>query len=1079
MASPTTKALSSGARLIAAANASRANLFPKPAAALCLPTDSIAGCTAVIRDLIQQRQDELSAPWTGSIMFPVYPVHDKKDAPLENIFSKPPETHDICTFLGGGSTCGNNRLYFCPKTYPPPAEGATEDEIGEKIGAIDQALKNAASAAGSPLAVSRCGKKSLGFERNYQCDHSYFKHKPLTTKSDVPYRATSLISNDKSNRRKDGKSASKRTSVTDRAVTCPFNFRLKYDQYGFFITLLRQAGKSTHMGHPRYDPATAPEKSSCLTEEEKDTVKHVMDSCRSVAAGRNFVASKFNKYLSYARLAYLDSLGKDADVDEYDSLFTMLEKSEECRYNILWSYSKDDSDGTDISVVSSTKLGQADDEHVHVDLEDVPELAPVAVEAKEDRQGQGISENKTVFHAISWANEKVFRYFKLNPEAITCDVTSHTNRSGFHLLTFSTKTAIDKQVVFLRIWIPNQKRVSFRYVFQEALTKLIPEHIRDRVKFIMKDGDPQQGKEILYAIKTHFRNAIDGGCGYHIVNMGWIRHVKGCDCVPSKNLDLWKKITKGIRNWMYTWMRPGYCENEEEYKISKHLLVQFVSSRYVLGVTGGNRVLVEKIINFIRNHVFVYEDQYLHHLRRGVRNFEVSHSSAHEGTNFGLKSHAAAVQPTMTLDNAAAAMGIQDDMKGAACDHIVYRDFRNSNKTWSSLPTAPHLTSFGEGVLLEAHRRSNLYRARRIGPSTFQVVYVGPGHDPSFAGMYIEGLDLLESESIGDANTAAAVSAAGENASTTSEPVPTLVKGSQDDDSTTVGLNNGCGGDDGYDVDITDCAAPLFSRAHLVTLGPVSTCSCCRFERAGLPCTHIIASANEVCRAAGGTFQGFGHDSVAVRWWSAFMYYAYKKPTSDAERDLIQLYHAMTKYDAKGPAFHMSIPDSMKVHAAVPDRAAIDRLKNYKKSSVPPMDKFDGLFSSTHQPSSDQDDENELLSDEAVMSTLLALNSDETESVFENSISNVVGAHKPGVGIRQAMYPLWNEITAVHASLKSEEMDRELEELFKQHLAKMRGMLRERKSKRTKRRAGGIEGIVSEGYEGTAKRVYNTKTNMC
>jgi hypothetical protein len=36
----------------------------------------------------------------------------------------------------------------------------------------------------------------------------------------------------------------------------------------------------------------------------------------------------------------------------------------------------------------------------------------------------------------------------------------------------------------------------------------------------MKDGDPQQGNEILGAMANVFVNAIEGTCGFHVVNMG-------------------------------------------------------------------------------------------------------------------------------------------------------------------------------------------------------------------------------------------------------------------------------------------------------------------------------------------------------------------------------------------------------------------------------------------------------------------------------------------------------------------------------------------------------------------------------
>jgi hypothetical protein len=96
------------------------------------------------------------------------------------------------------------------------------------------------------------------------------------------------------------------------------------------------------------------------------------------------------------------------------------------------------------------------------------------------------------------------------------DITSHSNNKGYHLLTFSCRTSIDKQVVFLWIWISNQQRSSFRWVFQHAIPTLIPEYHRSRVHLIMKDGDAQQRNEVLGSLKTIFPNASEAGCGLHI-----------------------------------------------------------------------------------------------------------------------------------------------------------------------------------------------------------------------------------------------------------------------------------------------------------------------------------------------------------------------------------------------------------------------------------------------------------------------------------------------------------------------------------------------------------------------------------
>ena len=84
------------------------------------------------------------------------------------------------------------------------------------------------------------------------------------------------------------------------------------------------------------------------------------------------------------------------------------------------------------------------------------------------------------------------------------------------LLTFSCKTSLDRQVVFMWMWIPNKQRLSFCWVFQFAVSKLVPLHARQRIRLLRKDGDPQQRAELMPVIGSIFPLARESGCGWHI-----------------------------------------------------------------------------------------------------------------------------------------------------------------------------------------------------------------------------------------------------------------------------------------------------------------------------------------------------------------------------------------------------------------------------------------------------------------------------------------------------------------------------------------------------------------------------------
>lgn len=455
----------------------------------------------------------------------------------------------------------------------------------------------------------------------------------------------------------------------------------------------------------------------------------------------------------------------------------MFEKSDKIRYNLLWT-AKKDSTNDDVQVLSTTKvLGKVTQEsallqdneknqlfavsenndstnddvqatsttkvsakvtHESSLLQDEGKkaLLPVAENAIKQRKSRGIKDEEQVFHCIAWTHEDMLRYFLLCPEVVTFDVTSHTNCSGFHHLSFSCRTSIDKQVLFCRIWIPDQRRVSFRYVFREALPKILPNYVLFRVRFLMCDGDPQQNIEIRLALQYLFPNAIVALCAYHLINMGWNRHVCNANfnskSKRNKN-DAWMLFTKQVHAWLYSFTRPGYCVSREEYEISKYMLILCLTSNHALKVARGNEHLIKSAVSFVRDYVFPNEQNFLFHERKHIFHLNVMCSSAQEGLHNGLKGHAAGVKATMQLHTSAAAMSVQDDTRSTQLDLIVGSDFRNRDKSsWSSSPTSQSVLTYAEGLILESYKQAKLYKVRRVGPSLFQVVFVGKGCDNAF-----------------------------------------------------------------------------------------------------------------------------------------------------------------------------------------------------------------------------------------------------------------------------------------------------------------------------------------------------------
>ena len=141
--------------------------------------------------------------------------------------------------------------------------------------------------------------------------------------------------------------------------------------------------------------------------------------------------------------------------------------------------------------------------------------------------------------------------------------------------------------------------------------------------------------------------------------------------INACNLQKWTLVVRKIQKWIYSWMTPGYVEDEDEYYISKQLLEKFVCSIPVSGIIDGNTAIVCSVLKFLKCHVYTWETLFLYFKRKHIRHFDTAHSSAHEGSNHALKAHTAGIKPTMDLDTSAKTINTQTDIKVAELEEII------------------------------------------------------------------------------------------------------------------------------------------------------------------------------------------------------------------------------------------------------------------------------------------------------------------------------------------------------------------------------------------------------------------------
>jgi hypothetical protein len=110
----------------------------------------------------------------------------------------------------------------------------------------------------------------------------------------------------------------------------------------------------------------------------------------------------------------------------------------------------------------------------------------------------------------------------------------------------------------------------------------------------------------------------------------------------------------------------------------------------------------------------------------------------------------------------------------------------------------------------------------------------------------------------------------------------------------------------------------IFSRIRSVTVDRTGTmfCSCKHFERIGLPCVYMACDATlchdtSVFGSHTSKFAGFTHHDIAVRWWSSYMYYAYRSSTT---LHIIEKYHLLAMNPIKGPKLRCNVPQLLEIY---------------------------------------------------------------------------------------------------------------------------------------------------------------------
>ena len=297
------------------------------------------------------------------------------------------------------------------------------------------------------------------------------------------------------------------------------------------------------------------------------------------------------------------------------------------------------------------------------------------------------------------------------------------------------------------------------------------------------------------------------------------------------------QATNTILNWLYIFCKSHGCEDEEEYALSKSLLLAYVHNHVFKAMTNGNNKpedQLETILNFLFNHVFVHEEHFVFYPRKRVFHFDEATNSSHEGTNNGIKSHSAAVLPSMDVATSTQNLQFQTDIAMREMDRECCKNTVNVS-LHSTLPTANKVNPLLVSIFEQQWDMRNEYHVKRNLPMEYEWLVVRKD-DHSNSNRYHD--------------------------------IP-------------------------YEQNPYNVYIPRFRRVRRVKMdvdGQME-CSCCLFSRFGYGCIHILS----VILFENPSYGGYAQSDVCVFWWNDYRFYAERGEKYDS------LYMHLLDNDITGP----------------------------------------------------------------------------------------------------------------------------------------------------------------------------------
>ena len=475
---------------------------------------------------------------------------------------------------------------------------------------------------------------------------------------------------------------------------CPFTLPLFVDKDGFLLKI--GLGNPNHQYHAKAEVNTVSKvRSAILSEQQRDELRDVERAHIGKSAARNMFFARHGILLSREQIR---NIARKVDMDfesgDIDEILKRFFKKENARCCFLFEKKPRTADTQDkIAVagfISEVHSHDGDKEEISRASDDMNllegETQDMAKYVEGVRRSRRVDDSQDLLLAFAWVLPEERQQFSLYPFVAHIDGTNSTNKESRPLVTVTGRDALGQQFTVLRAFLPNNQAWVFKWLFQTVFPTLLGMDALARIAVFITDGDSQETSQLDNAIDQLFPQAFRVRCIWHAVDRGMATNFPKCPVIKQTrdaHLRLQrKKYDKAelqVRHFLWSWAEPD-CQTFEEFRLSNCLFLMFLDSKEFADAMPNPQAVIQAE-RFYRKNIFPLLDHIVFYKRKQLLHFDTNSNSAHEGTNRGMKSHAAPTNPQHTLEKATKVLSNQARLKALMLQGDLARKV-NSKTLW-------------------------------------------------------------------------------------------------------------------------------------------------------------------------------------------------------------------------------------------------------------------------------------------------------------------------------------------------------------------------------------------------------------